>query len=429
MALTPLAIAFAALVALAGIAHQWTVDTLPWWQLGAATLILGLLWEWWRVRRYRLSASTSAKPLRLGRRETLTIAFVNEEPGALRIEFTPHLPAEINASTAARSVRVPECAEHSVTVEAQAVALGKLPWRTLPVRVRGPLGLAWWRKPQALDAELLVLPDALSGTTLLGNAPTGVGRRAAPGGGGQELDRLRGYLPGDARHTVDWKATAKTSMLTTRVMREDQHLAVMLVVDAGRTSRTRIDGMSQLGHFVNVTARFAQYAVANDDQVGLVVVADEPTAVLAPARGATAVARLHAALAETTSKPQETDLVAAALAVKRVVRHRSLVVLLTDLYGQSASGRLMQSIRLWRPKHLPMVAGLIAEDVDRLASARAEHWLDPYVALAATDYRRGLEAAASGLRRLGAYPLITRAATLEARLLTQYQLLRQQRRV
>ena len=89
----------------------------------------------------------------------------------------------------------------------------------------------------------------------------------------------------------------------------------------------------------------------------------------------------------------------------------------------------MQSIRLWVPKHLPMVAGLIAEDVDHLRRAPAQEWLDPYVSLAAADYRGNLEATAAGLHRLGAYPLISRAAVLESRLLEQYRLLKRQRRV
>ena len=40
-----------------------------------------------------------------------------------------------------------------------------------------------------------------------------------------------------------------------------------------------------------------------------------------------------------------------------------------------------------------------------------------------------LAAAASGLRRLGARPLIARAATLETQVLDQYRALKQQRRV
>lgn len=429
MSLTPLCLAFAALVALAGIAHQWSEAAFPWWRWGAAVVVLGLIYEWWRVRRCRLTAAVAGHRLRLGRRDELTLVLQNGERRPLAVQFTPYLPAGIATTDDTRATVVPALAENRQAIPVRAVKLGNQPWRKLPVRIRGPLGLAWWSKPRPLDAELVVVPDILDrGPASAGSAPAGVSRRSLAGTG-QELSHLRSYQPGDPRHTIDWKATARTSALVTRVMREDQHLSIMLVVDAGRTSRTRIDGMSQLGHYANVCARFAERAVASGDQVGLVTVASRPLAVLAPARGVAAVARIRAALAGLSTEAAETDLVAAALAVRNAVRRRCLILLLTDLYGQSGSGRLMQSIRLWVPKHLPVVAGLIAEETERLATAEAREWLDPYVALAAADYRRDLETAASGLRRLGAYPLIARASSLEAQVLEQYRLLKTERRI
>ena len=430
MSLTPLCMAMAALVAIAGIAFQWQGEAAwPWWRVGAVVLLIGLGWEWWRARRYRLNASVEAAPLRLGQRETITITFKNDERRELRLEYAPDVPSAFDVDAAARAISVPPQGSCGETVEVRPLLLGETTWPTLPVRVRGTFGLGWWTKPTMLNAELLVVPDALArGAAMVGDAPQGAARRASAGGD-DDLDHLRNYQPGDARHTIDWKATAKTSTLTTRVMHDDEHLAVMLVLDSGRGSRVRMDGMSQLGHYVNVCARFAEYAVANDDQVGLVSVAAEPLAMLAPARGAMAVRRIRAALSNLRPQAAETDLVSAALAVRQLARHRCLIILLTDLYGQSASGGLMRSIRLWVPKHLPVVAGLLSEEVEQLRTAPTDDWLAPYVSLAAADYRTNLRATASSLRRFGAYPLITRAATLEQQVLAQYRHLKAQRRV
>ena len=430
MSFTPLGMAFAALVALAGIAQQWgDPAAFPWWRLGAAALILGLAWEWWRVRRYRLRTSLAAVPLYLGRLAEFALTFENNTSRSLAIEFATQVPSQFEASSATRTGTVPRQGKLRQTVALRPRQLGTAHWQSLPLRVKGPLHLGWWRKPQRLDADLVVVPDTLGNRRArVGNAPIGAGRRSAAGTG-YELDHLRDYQPGDARSAIDWKATARTSSLVTRVYREDQHLAVMLVVDAGRTSRTHVDGLSQLGHYANVCARFAEHIVANGDQVGLVTAAEQPLCRLAPRRGAAAAGRIRSELGALAAQAAETDLVAAALAVKQLVRHRCLVVLLTDLYGQAGSGRLAQAIRSWVPKHLPVVAGLIAEDVERLRIAPAQEWQDPYVSLAADDYRRNLHASAAGLRRLGAHPLICRAATLEARVLDQYRLLKRQRRV
>ena len=430
MSLTPLSILFTVFIALVGVADQWS-DHIAFvtWRYGAVLLVLALVYEWSWVRQCRLRANVHADGLYLGRAVEVEIILYNGERRPLRVELAPHLPGGFAADGRTRSATIQPLGSHREAVEARPLRLGVRTWEKLPTRVKGPLGLSWCAKPCALGAHLKVVPDLLGRRShRAGIARTGsIARTLA--GTGQELDHLRDYQPTDPRHTVDWKASARMSKLITRVMSDEQHLSVMLVVDAGRTGRSRIDGVNQLGHYVNTAARFAEHAVANDDQVGLVVAAEKPVTVLAPARGTPAVTRIRAALIELEAAPMETDLVAAALAVRRVVRHRCLIVLLTDLYGQAGTGGLMQSIRLLVPKHLPVVTGLVAEEVDHVAAEEATEWLDPFVALAATDYRRGLANSAAGLRRFGAIPLITRAATLESRVLEQYHVLKTRRRV
>src|SRR4029077_3320956 len=132
---------------------------------------------------------------------------------------------------------------------------------------------------------------------------------------------------GDPRHTIDWKATARSSRLRTPVFREEPHPRGVLLLDAGRQSRTEVDGLQQLGHYANLAARFAEFCVAHDDQVGLIAFADRPLATLTPARGAEALTRIRAALTDLVPSAVESDVLAAALHVRRLVRHRCLVVI------------------------------------------------------------------------------------------------------
>jgi uncharacterized protein (DUF58 family) len=240
---------------------------------------------------------------------------------------------------------------------------------------------------------------------------------------------LRTYRAGDARHTIDWKATARASRLMTRVFTEDQHLEIMILLDAGRTSRTEIDGMTQLGHYVNLAARFAEYCVAGDDRVGLVVFAGETLRTLAPTRGAAAVAQVRAALSDLAPSSAESDVLNAALHARRLVRHRCLTVILTDLYERSSTSQLAQTARFLAPKHLPMIVGLQSVEIVALAAAGAADWLDPYRSLAAREYLRDVDANVARLARLGSHALVARPAELDAKVLGEYARLRAQRRI
>ena len=428
MAFTPLGIACWAVVALAGIAHQWQQDAWPWWLAGAVGIVFGLAWEARQVAGWRLAAHLEGGPLRLGRVEERVLALANGEPRPLQTAYAVMAPDEVEAPRRTRYALLPAGGRHEARIAMRAVRLGVAAWPRLPLRVRGPLGLAWWPKPQPLATAFEVVPDTL------GAAPTSLGRSAAGSAPaerrvrGRELDHLRDYLPGDPRHSVDWKATARRGTLVTRVLREEQGLTLMLVLDAGRTSRAPFDGMSQLGHYANVCARLAEHAAANGDRVGFLAATDVPRRLLPPGRGTAAVRQLRRALATLAPEPVETDLVAAAATVRRAVAQRALVLLLTDLSGQANSSALLRCVRLCLPTHLPVVAGLIAEEVQALARAPARDWLDPYLALAAHHYQQNLASACGALRRLGACPVAATPARLEAEVFRHYRLLRSQRR-
>lgn len=428
MAFTPLGIACWALVALAGIVHQWQEDAWPWWLAGVVGIVFGLVWEARQVARWRLAAHLESGPLRLGRTEARMLTLTNGQPRPLQAAYAVVAPVELEAARHTRHALLPAGGSDQSPIAMRAVRLGHAAWGQLPLRVRGPLGLAWWPKPQQLAAAFDVVPDTLGPVP----APAALG---APGSvpaerhaRGRELDHLRAYLPGDPRHSVDWKATARRGALVTRVLREEQGVTLMLVLDAGRTSRAPFDGMSQLGHYVNVCARLAEHAAANGDRVGFLAAADAPGQLLPPARGTAAVRRLRHALASLEPEPVETDLVAAAVAVRRAVSQRALVLLLTDLSGQANSSALLRCVRLCLPAHLPVVAGLVAEEVQALARAPAQDWLDPYLALAAHHYQQNLASACGALRRVGACPVAATPAKLEAEVFRHYRLLKGQRR-
>jgi uncharacterized protein (DUF58 family) len=391
---------------------------------------VGLAYELYATRRLSLAAAWRGAPqLYLGRRAECALEIDNATPRALAIECVPLVPAALQAQHAAVRLHVSPLGLARLAVPLRAVALGRHAWPPLPARVRGPLGLAWWSRALTPAGEARVVPDTLGPRGVMVGSAEGGSTALAALGGGRELHHLRAYRSGDPRQMIDWKASARSARLITRVFSEDQHLEVMLLVDAGRTSRTELDGLAQLGHYANLAARFAEYCVAGDDEVGLIVFSDRPLATIAPARGEGAVARIRDALTQVTPQSVESDVLAAALHVRRLVRHRCLAVILTDLYERAEAGPLVRSARLLVPKHLPLIVGLIGEEVVELAGRRAVDWLDPYRSLAAREYQQHLTANVARLAQLGAHAIAARPRELDRKVLDSYRLLRAQRRI
>jgi uncharacterized protein (DUF58 family) len=309
------------------------------------------------------------------------------------------------------------------------VRLGVQPWPKIPARVLGRFGLAWWSRSFTPDREISVAPDTLRAPR---RRPSGKSTGMRPRrtvGAGSELHQLRAYVQGDPLARIDWKASARTRRLITREFSEDQHLDVLVAIDAGRLSRVRAGRLDRFGLYANIAARLAEVVTPNDDRVGLVVFSDRTLAVCAPERGMPAIIRIRRALERLTVQAAESDPMAAAARIRSLLKHRSLVVVLTDLDDAAVAEQLARAVRILSPPHLVVVAGVQSVEISELAHREAVGWRDPWVALAAQEHEARASAQRALLRRLGAPVIATREEFLEQAVFDEYEALRRSRRI
>jgi len=206
-------------------------------------------------------------------------------------------------------------------------------------------------------------------------------------------------------------------------------LDVLVALDAGRFSRVRAGRLDRFGLYANVAARFAEIVIPNDDRIGMIVFADRPLAVCSTDRGLPAVTRIRRTLEQLSVQPAESDPLAAAVRIRGMLKHRSLIVLLTDLDDASVADQLARAVRLLSPPHLVVVAGVHSPEIAGLARSEARNWKDPWVSLAAQEHEARAESQRALLRRLGAPVIAASEELLEKRVLAEYESLRRSRRV
>lgn len=426
MNLSPKTLWFAGLVALLGIAGQWAGSPYAdWWRYPTAGVFLLLALEWVVAYRLPLAVRVAAPPrVRLGRPDELELEWHNASRRPVRIEFAL-VPADWlhpdvsrdQAGLRARSSRV-------WRTRMEARRLGEFVWPAMHARVEGVFGLAWWNRRFRLTETVEVLPDTL-GRRGRREGMADSGQLARPvTGAGDEFRSLRDYRPGDPLRAVDWKATARRGRPVVREFEESQQLELMLLVDAGRYSNVRAGRMPRFAHYINVAARLAELAIRKGDEVGLIVFADEPLQVLPPVRGQSGLRRIRGLLEQTTVRETESNPLAGVLRMRRLVRLRSLVVILTDLDDPDSAGQLVQAGQLLRPKHLPMVASVRDENLDRIRFRRADNWLDPWKALAAEELLEHVRGTMMRLGRLGGHVVHVPAGRLDAEVMSVYRELR-----
>ena len=411
------------------IIGDWQPSLAGLWKLPAALLLAGLAYESWIASKQGFSVRLQAPDkLYLGRSAAIRFMCAHALQRPLLIEIAAGAPEFFDIESSIERLRLNPGEAAAIARRVVPKRLGPAEWPPLRARIAGPLGLAWWPRRIACPAAVRVLPDLFRSAGEVKGISARGSQASIDAGAGAEVLRLRDYRAGDPPRVIDWKATARADRLISREFSQDDALQIVIAIDAGRSSALRAGSLDRFGHYVNIAARLAQFAAEREDLVGLVVYADRPLAALAPARGLNAVARLRTVLAAARIERTESNPLYAATRVRSLVRHRSLIIMLTDIDDASNESQLTHAVRFLLPKHLPFVAALSSAEAESMARAPAQTWLDPYRSLAAQEYCIGLERKARALNALGAPTLVARPEQLEHAVFAAYSNFRQRRR-
>jgi len=423
---------FIVLTALLGVAGTWTDDRVfdDAWMFPAFLLLAGLAIEAWYARgtRVALRMQLSGR-LKLGRKASGEFAFTHNRGRGEQLLYACVLPPALRQVRDVRHIVIPPDAEFRDSLDILPLRLGAGRFAPVPARLLGRFALAWWSRELSQEASFTVAPDSVPrGARAVAGESAGETPRRLPGVG-VELLQLRDYASGDALSRIDWKATARRGSLIAREYSEAQHLEILIVIDAGRASRVRAGALDRLGLYANVAARLAEHAVSVEDRVGLLVYAERTLTACLPDRGMRAVMRLRRALETLETQRGESNATAAAIQVRRLLRHRGLIVWLTDLAEPARNAELMQALQALVPRHQPIVAAPYAAEIARLAETAAREWRDPAIALAAREHRTRAQLQLATLKKQGVVVLDEPDDRLDQAVLDAYLQLRRRRRI
>lgn len=151
----------------------------------------------------------------------------------------------------------------------------------------------------------------------------------------RDFAQHRPYAPGDELKSLDWKAYARQDRFYVREYQSENLLDAALLVDASGSMGFAHGGRLPKWETACRLAMAAAYLVlARGDAAGLMAFDVEPRRVLPP-RSSLDQLQAFDCLLESLSPAGETDLAAALESAAARLRRRSLVVLISDLLGET----------------------------------------------------------------------------------------------
>lgn len=328
-------------------------------------------------------------------RRRLTMRVREETPGLLE-----------NSAGLERRVVLPPATTSREEILYAPVRRGKALGGRLSLRVLGPWGLVWRQGKRELPWPVVVFPSLLSAA--LRALPAQAQRRREAGfrsirriGEGRVFESLKEWVPGEEPRTIDWKATARRGKPMARQYEDERRQHVMIVLDAGRLLTALTEGRARLEYAIDAVLHLAHSAVGRDDNVGLLVFADEVLHYVPPARGRRALRSVLDALAGVEGRLVESNYPAAFAYLAARSRKRALTVLFTDVIDRTASDAVLSQAGSLRPRHLPLAVVLRDPALERLGSARPTDVDDAYQRAAAEELLQAREEALADLRSHG----------------------------
>ena len=325
--------------------------------------------------------------------------------------------------------------EARVRVEAQRSAAliygltppkrGRFEFGQIAVRFLSRLKLVWCETRVAGAQAVKVYPNmrrareaelkALGARSLVASH-----RKTSWRGEGREFESLRDYVQGDELRHIAWTATARRGRITTRQYQIERDQTILIALDAGRLMTARIETETKLDSAVHAALALMSAAARAGDNAGIIVFGRRIKSYLPPGRGRDQMDAALEALHAIEPEMIEPSYARAFEFIAANSKRRSLVVLLTDLVDEEGSRELLTSLRLLRPRHLPLVVTIADRDLKAVVRDEPASVRDLFTQSVAEEIIYHREAALRLVESQGGLALDVTAAALAPALLEKY---------
>ena len=366
------------------------------------------------------------KRFAIGDETNVKLHIENASPRDFQLKIKDEFPPELKLS---------ETREAAFKIAAQTVAdftygltpprRGKYQFGTTAIRFRSKIGLVWCQADLGAAESVKVYPNMRRAREMALKALGAISfqavqRKAVMRGEGRDFESMRDYVRGDELRHISWTATARRSKLTTRQYQIERDQTILIALDGGRLMTGRIGDETKFDTAIHASLALMAAASRGGDNCGLMVFGRKVKKYLPPQKGIAHIDGVLEALHDLEPELIEPSYSRAFQFISAHSKKRSFVIILTDLVDKESSKELISSLKLLRPRHLPLVVTIGDRDLNQTVSEKPKEIKEVFTQSAAEEIIFQRESALRLVETLGGLALDVTTNSLAPRLLETY---------
>ncbi|QNK62425.1 DUF58 domain-containing protein [Pedobacter sp. PAMC26386] len=248
-------------------------------------------------------------------------------------------------------------------------------------------------------------------------------------GHSMEFDQVKNYVQGDDYRTVNWKATARKGELMVNSYVDEKAQHIYCIIDKSRAMKMPFDGLSLMDYAINASLVLSNVALLKDDKAGLITLSEKIGSIVPADRRPGQLGKIMEILYKEKTQYLESNIEALHLAIRRVIKQRSLIVFFTNYESMSALHRQLPFLKHIAKFHLLLIVFFENTEVKSISEIPAKDVEGIYIKTIAEKFVYEKKLMVKELAKHGILSILTPPEKLTINVVNRYLAIKAQQKI
>jgi len=235
-----------------------------------------------------------------------------------------------------------------------------------------------------------------------------------------EFDQIKEYVNGDDLRTINWKATAKKGKLMINQYQDERSQQIFNIIDLGRVMKMPFEQLSLLDYAINSSLVLANTAVLRNDKAGLITFNTKVETFMPAENRFNTVLRMMEMLYRQETDFAESNFELLLITIKRMITHRSLLVLYSNFESLNSLNRQLPFFRRIARDHLLLLVIFENTEISEFRKKEPETLEEIFIQTIAEKFIHDKQLIIRELNNHGILSVLSRPQDLPVALVNKY---------